>query len=247
MTTKTTSNAIIEQFNRLIESSLASEYKDVLTAFKEQGEFYQQFVNEAQKSTPDLASFWNIPNTLGFQTNTHPVFDCFQGTTSSAGPLPASMAKLFEQCLNTSQKTQESITAFQAALSTLSTIHADIGQQAMHDFLQLKEQSPTPPSNETLCQFWLKAGEAAFKKASQQPNYLEAQQALYLSFSQLKMVQHSFFSQLSQFLGLPSQQTIDELHENLHQLRMQFAEHQEQTASTIHALKQSIDALQKQQ
>ena len=243
MTAKTTSDSIIEQFNRLIESSLATEYKDVLTAFKEQGEFYQQFLNEAHKATPDLASFWDIPNTLGFQTNTH---DWFHGITRSATPLSASWAQLFDSS-SSSQNAQESITAFQAALSALNIIHADIGQQALHEFLQLKEKSPTSPSNEELCQFWLKAGEAAFKEACQQPDYLQAQQALYLAFSQLKIVQHELVSQLSQFLGLPSQQTIDELHENLHQLRMQFAEHREQTASTIHALKQSIDVLQKKQ
>ena len=237
---------MIEQFNRLIDSSLAIEYKDVLTAFKEQGEFYQQFLNEAHKGTPDLTSFWDIPSTLGFQTNTQPAFDWFHGITGSASPLPESLAQLFDPS-NSSQKTQESTIAFQAALSTLNTIHVNIGQQAMHDFLQLKEKSPTPPSNEELCQFWLKAGEAAFKEACQQADYLQAQQALYLAFSQLKTVQQGFFSQLSQFLGLPSQQTVDELHESLHQLRMQFAEHQEQTAATIHTLKQSIDVLQKKQ
>ena len=246
MTAKTTSDSIIEQFNRLIEGSLATEYKEVLTAFKEQGEFYQQFLNEAHKGTPDLTSFWDIPSTLGFQSNAQPAFDWFHGITSSANPLSASLAQLFDSS-NSSQKVQEIITAFQAALSALTTIHANIGQQALHNFLQLKEKSPTSPSNEELCQFWLKAGEAAFKEACQQPDYLQAQQALYLAFSQLKTVQQGVFSQLSQFLGLPSQQTIDDLHENLHQLRMQFAEHQEQTAATIHTLKQSIDVLQKKQ
>ena len=66
MTTK--NDHAFTQFDDLLNSSMPDEYKDLLKKFKRQGDFYQQFVHSNNEQEADLSTFWNLPNTLGFDS-----------------------------------------------------------------------------------------------------------------------------------------------------------------------------------
>jgi len=229
---------VFEQFNSLIESGIPSEYKDVLKNFHEQGGFYNQLIQSINGKN-DLSAFWDLPNTLGFNQTSDQKSDWFRSFFDINGFSNASNGSLAEQFQDAleqfSSQTPSNLKDFQAALSTMSTLHGQISQQAMERFQQLQEKSEAS-STEELCTLWLQAGEETFKDISQSDDYIQAQHSLFSSLSELRETQQQLSEQFTYLLGLPSTDSVKDLQKGLHTLRMEFADYKEQTDAKIDQL-----------
>lgn len=229
---------ILEQFNSLIESDIPNEYKDILKSFYEQGGFYSQLIQSISDKS-DLSAFWDLPNTLGFNQTSDKNSDWFRSFFDINGFSNTSNESMAEQFKNTleqfSSQTPDNLKDFQAALSTMSVLHGQISQQAMERFQQLQEKDQTH-SSEQLCALWLQAGEETFKDISQSDEYIQTQQSLFSSLSELRQTQQQLSEQLTYLLGLPSTDSVKDLQKGLHALRMEFAEYKEQTDAKIDQL-----------
>ncbi|PHS72593.1 MAG: hypothetical protein COB22_04465 [Cycloclasticus sp.] len=249
MTSKTENNAssIFEQFNSLIESNIPDEYKTLLQNFQEQGFFYNQLLQSIQ-GNDNLASFWDLPNTLGFSSTTHSKPNWFQsffdinGFSTSAN---TTVAEQYTAAIHQfSQQAPDHIKTFQSALTKMSALHGELSNDALQRFERLRNEADTD-SNEQLCQLWLKAGEQAFSYISQTDEYVQTQQSLFNALSELSRTQQALSEQFSTLLGLPSHRSITDLQKGLHELRIEFAAYREQTTADIHQLTSTIKKLQK--
>lgn len=250
MTTKTegTSESIFEQFDALIDSNIPDEYKALLKSFKEQGFFFNQFIQTMGDKDADLSAFWNLPNTLGFNNASadgqHDWFRPFFEFGGDSGGFNASLAEQFSSVLNrVTQETQDSLIALQAASAKMNQLHKELSELALANFQDLKKQSDGETNEEQLYQHWLQAGEEAFKQISQSDDYIQVQRELFETLGQLKKRQEEVASQFSNLLGLPSQQSMDDLQKSLHQLRNEFAEYREHTEAKIYELSGVINEL----
>jgi len=233
---------LIERFSALINSSIPNEYKQLLSNFQEQGNFYTQLIQHIANKK-DLSSFWNLPNTLGFADINHENNDWFTSFFDINGYTTQSKCQLKNRVSSSqesfSQQSQQNLKQFQSALHKMSELHAQISQRATEEFSNLND-SNSEQSNETLCQHWLNAGESAFNSISQQPEYIATQRQLFESLGKLQAGTESLYEQLSSTIGLPSIQTQLDLIKALHDLRIEFAEYREQTDEQLHALQQQL-------
>tara|TARA_R110002074_G_scaffold228259_2_gene399972 strand:+ start:177644 stop:178408 length:765 start_codon:yes stop_codon:yes gene_type:complete len=251
MTTKTegTAESIFEQFDNLIDSNIPVEYKELLKSFKEQGFFYQKFIQTMNDKDADLSVFWNLPNTLGFNNTTssdgqREWFRTFFEFNGESGGFNASLADQFSSVLNrVTQETQDTLIGLQSASAKMNLLHKELGELAFEIFQDLQKKSGSETNQDQLCKIWLQAGEKAFKQISQTDDYIQAQHALFDSLSQLKTLQEDTANQLSNVLRLPSQKAIDDLQKGLHQLRTEFAEYRERSEAEIHELSGVINEL----
>ena len=118
----------------------------------------------------------------------------------------------------------------------MNQLHNELSELAFDIFQGLQKNSDAEKNEEQLCKHWLQAGEEAFKQISQTDEYIQAQHALFESLSQLKNLQEELSNRFSNLLGLPSQQSMDDLQKGLHQLRNEFAEYREHAEAKIHGL-----------
>jgi len=244
MTTK--NDHTFTQFDDLLNSTVPDEYKDLLKNFKKQDAFYQQFIQHSNEQQADLSTFWNLPNTLGFESffNQQPQWlQSFFDPNHSSEFSPESLTKQFTHLLlQLPAQAQENIKSIQASLTKLSALYNELSQSAMQRFKVLNDAANNP-STEQLCAHWLEAGESAYRQISQTDEYIETHKTLIESLSALKNTQHTFSEQASELFGLPSRQSIQELKKNAHKLRMEFAEYKEQTDSKLNALAETIRKL----
>ncbi|MDF1828511.1 poly(R)-hydroxyalkanoic acid synthase subunit PhaE [Cycloclasticus pugetii] len=231
------------QFFTLMNSKLPDEYKAVLQKFQEHGDFYQQLINNVNNNETDLSKFWDLPSTLGFNTASNPQTKWLQSFFSLNNFQSSTDTQLIQQFTQAicelPLQAQENLSSIQAALSKLNQLYAKLSQSAMKHFQALKDESPDA-SNEQLCIFWLTAGEKAFSEISQTDDYINAQKKLFESLNNLKNTQHAFSEQAAELFGLPTQQSLEDLQNGLHKLRMEFAEYKAQTDEVINELRQTI-------
>ena len=239
--------SIFEQFNALLSSSIPEEYKDILNNFNNQGDFYNQLI-QSVNNKDELSTFWSIPDTLGFKNNAGNQSDWFQTffningfSTSSKETLSGQLATALSKF---SQRASDNVKIFQLSLSKMSCLHEELSKRAMRRFKQLRKKSDSE-SPEQLCQLWLQAGEETFKEISQTEEYIQTQQSLFDSFSELKKTQFELSKNVAGLMGLPSQQPIEDLQKGLHSLRTEFAEFREQTEASIDQLTKTQKKLQK--
>jgi hypothetical protein len=231
---------LMERFSALINSSIPKEYKQLLSNFQEQGNFYTQLIQNIE-GKKDLSSFWDIPNTLGFAnvkgddwfTN---FFDINGYSTHSKQHIENQFSSFQKEF---SDHSQQNLKQFHSALQKMSELHGQISQRAIEEFNKLNH-SDSAPSNETLCQYWLNAGETAFNSISQQPEYVTAQRQLFESLGKLQIDNESFYEHFSSLVGMPSSQTQVDLTKALHDLRVEFAEYRDRTDEQLHALQQQL-------
>jgi len=74
----TEKNEYATQFQDFINSNVPDEYKEVIQHFQNQGLFYQQLLKKINNDEPGLSDFWNLPQTLGFNTLSDGQLDCLQ-------------------------------------------------------------------------------------------------------------------------------------------------------------------------
>jgi len=234
------------QFDDLLNSTVPDEYKDLLKNFKRQGNFYQQFIQCNNEQEDDLSTFWNLPNTLGFESFANQWPEWLQSSFNLNSSSQFSTESLAEQfphlLLQLTTQAQEHIESIQASLTKLNDLYNELNQSAMQRFKDLND-SASNLSTEQLCAHWLEAGESAYRQISQTNEYIETHKTLIESLSALKNTQHTFSEQASELFGLPSRQSIQELKKNAHKLRMEFAEYKEQTDSKLNALAETIRKL----
>ena len=244
MTTK--NDHTFTQFDDLLNSTVPDEYKDLLKNFKRQGDFFQQFIQCNNKQEDDLSMFWNLPNTLGFESFANQWPEWLQSSFNPNSSSQFSTESLAEQfprlLLQLTNQAQEHTESIQASLAKLNALYNELSQSAMQCFNDLNDATSNP-STEQLCAHWLEAGETTYREFSQTDEYIETHKALIESLSALKNTQHTFFEQASELFGLPSRQSIQELKKNTHKLRMEFAEYKEQTDSKLNALAETIRKL----
>ncbi|PCI20936.1 MAG: hypothetical protein COB62_04110 [Piscirickettsiaceae bacterium] len=230
---------VYSRFSSLIDSDIPEEYKRILKNFAQQGSFYSQLL-QSIKTNSDLSSFWNLPNTLGFDKTAYSTKDSFSALFDVNGFAAQSKNKLeteFASFLNQfSYDSQQELQAFQTALTTMSEFHAQISQTAMSEFNQYKSTGKQH-TDEQLQRYWLRAGETAFKTISQQPQYIGTQATLFESLGKLQATKEQFTEHFSTLLGLPSRHELDELKQALHALRLEFADFREHTEAQLYALK----------
>ena len=234
------------QFNALINGNMPEQYKELLKNVWEQGLFYQQLVQSVNDNEPDLSKFWDLPNTLGFDalSSEQPewlqsIFDINNIKANADIPL----SDQFPHALSDIPlKIQGSFETVQSSLVKMTSLHNELSVLAMERFQTLKGEA-TELSTEQLCENWLKAGEGAFKEISQTDDYIDTQRTLFESLAELKNTQTVIAEQVSSVLGLPSQQTIEDLQTGLHKLRLEFAEYKENTDAAINKLTQTIQRL----
>lgn len=239
----TEKNEYATQFQDFINSNVPDEYKEVIQHFQNQGLFYQQLLEKINNEEPGLSDFWNLPQTLGFNTLSDGQLDWLHLYFSQNPDLENLNSSSLQAFLKTLSdlpgQLQENIRDIQSALQKINHLYATLSKSALEQFEALKNKC-TDPSDEQLCQFWLTAGETAFSEISQTPDYIEAHQQLMKSAHQLKTAQFNFFDTFAHRLGLPSQQTMNDLQKGLHTLRIEFAEYKEQTEAKIDELQQTI-------
>lgn len=244
MTTK--NDHTFTQFDDLLNSTVPDEYKDLLKNFKRQGDFYQQFIQCNNKQEDDLSAFWNLPNTLGFESLANQWPEWLQSSFNLNSSSEFSTESLAEQfphlLLQLTTQAQEHIKSIQASLTKLNDLYNQLNQSAMQRFNDLND-SASNLSTEQLCAHWLEAGEKAYRQINQTNEYIETHKTLIDSLSALKNTQHTFSEQASELFGLPSRQSMQELKKNAHKLRMEFAEYKEQTDSKLNALAEIIRKL----
>jgi len=220
MTTK--NDHTFTQFDDLLNSTVPDEYKDLLKNFKRQGDFFQQFIQCNNKQEDDLSTFWNLPNTLGFESFANQRPEWLQSSFNPNSSSQFSTESLAEQfphlLLQQTTQAQEHIESIQASLTKLSDLYNELSQSAMQHFNDLNDAANNP-STEQLCAHWLEAGESAYRQISQTDEYIETHKTLVESLSALKNIQHTFFEQASELFGLPSRQSMQELKKNAHKLR----------------------------
>ncbi len=234
------------QFNALINGNMPEQYKELLKNVWEQGLFYQQLVQSVNDNEPDLSKFWDLPNTLGFDalSSEQPewlqsIFDINNIKANADIPL----SDQFPHALSDIPlKIQGSFETVQSSLVKMTSLHNELSVLAMERFQTLKGEA-TELSTEQLCDNWLKAGEGAFKEISQTDDYIDTQRTLFESLAELKNTQTVIAEQVSGVLGLPSQQTVEDLQTGLHKLRLEFAEYKENTDAAINKLTQTIQRL----
>lgn len=239
--TKTSPETIFEQFQSTVETMIPEQYKPILTHLNEQGFFYHQFIQSLNNKKTDLSSFWALPNSWGDNgptpEHTNDWFKSFFAlNAASANNEPPSMDTAWSLFNQPTQQTLESLKDLQGAFIEINQLHTELGQLALQRFQQLQQQIDAEPTEDQSCAHWLQAGEETFKKVTQTEPYINAQKRLFEALKQLKTQQHVFGTQLSEQLGFPSQQTINDLKKALHQLRTEFAEHKEHTEAAIHRL-----------
>ena len=234
------------QFNALINGNMPEQYKELLKNVWEQGLFYQQLVQSVNDNEPDLSKFWDLPNTLGFDalSSEQPewlqsIFDINNIKANADIPLSDQFAHALSDI---PLKIQGSFETVQSSLVKMTSLHNELSVLAMERFQTLKGEA-TELSTEQLCENWLKAGEGAFKEISQTDDYIDTQRTLFESLAELKNTQTVIAEQVSSVLGLPSQQTIEDLQTGLHKLRLEFAEYKEDTDTAINKLIQTIQRL----
>lgn len=233
------------QFNDLLSSNMPDEYKALLKNFQEQGTFYQQLIKNVNNDDDNLASFWNLPNTLGFNSSTDEQPEWLKSifTINGLGKnTDETRANPFHAFESAQQVMQNNFNEMQQTTSKMTALHNELSQLAMDRFHDLKGSTDNL-TTEQLCAFWLQAGEEAFKQISQTDDYIETQQALLTSLSEIKGTQHELSEQVSTLFGLPSQQSLQDLQKGLHQLRLEFAEYKEQTDVVIHKLTNKLSKL----
>ncbi|ORU93363.1 MAG: hypothetical protein A6F70_05380 [Cycloclasticus sp. symbiont of Bathymodiolus heckerae] len=244
MTTK--NHDAFEQFNTLIGSNIPEEYKNILKSFQQQGQFYHQFFQNINSNDEGLSSFWDLPNTLGFNMPNHEQPDWIKSIfdiNNVQGDIGSSPEELFSQFVPPmSQQIKDKISNAQADIVNMGTLHSELSELALKRFQTLRNESEDT-SNEQLSAHWLAAGEDAFAEISQRDDYVQAQNKLLETLGDLKSTQHALTEQLSNTWGLPTQQSLQDLQKGLHQLRIEFAEYKEQTGSTIDELKATIRKL----
>jgi predicted nucleotide-binding protein (sugar kinase/HSP70/actin superfamily) len=233
---------LMERFSALINSSIPSEYKQLLNNFQEQGNFYTQLIQHIADKK-DLSSFWDIPNTMGFSNINNKSDDWFTNFFDINDYSTQSKQHIENQFSSFQQKfsdhSQQNLKQFQSALQKMSELHGQISQRAIEEFNQLNH-SNSDQSNEKLCQHWLNAGESAFNSISQQPDYIATQRQLFESLGALQTSNETFYEQFSSLIGLPSTQTQVDLTKALHELRIEFAEYRERTDEQLHTLQQQL-------
>jgi hypothetical protein len=230
------SDDIFNQFNRLIESSVPEEYKDLLKNTQKQGSFFTHFIQSIEENA-DLTSFWSIPETLGFtQTKTGPE-DWFSSFFKINNPaIKTEIPNFTSDAFNLfSTEYLNEATQYQNALRELSEFHQTLNETALEKFETLKS-SLENSSPEVLCQLWLQAGEMAFKEISSEQRYIDAQQKVFESLGKLNTKHTDISEHISNTFGLPKQEDLDALQQGLHDLRTEFAEYREQTEEKIHKL-----------
>ena len=234
------------QFNALINGNMPEQYKELLKNVWEQGLFYQQLVQSVNDNEPDLSKFWDLPNTLGFDalSSEQPewlqsIFDINNIKANADIPLSDQFAHALSDI---PLKIQGSFETVQSSLVKMTSLHNELSVLAMERFQTLKGEA-TELSTEQLCDNWLKAGEGAFKEISQTDDYIDTQRTLFESLAELKNTQTVIAEQVSGVLGLPSQQTVEDLQTGLHKLRLEFAEYKENTDAAINKLTQTIQRL----
>ncbi|MEW4982725.1 MAG: poly(R)-hydroxyalkanoic acid synthase subunit PhaE [Cycloclasticus sp.] len=234
------------QFNALINGNMPEQYKELLKNVWEQGLFYQQLVQSVNDNEPDLSKFWDLPNTLGFDalSSEQPewlqsIFDINNIKANADIPLSDQFAHALSDI---PLKIQGSFETVQSSLVKMTSLHNELSVLAMERFQTLKGEA-TELSTEQLCDNWLKAGEGAFKEISQTDDYIDTQRTLFESLAELKNTQTVIAEQVSGVLGLPSQQTVEDLQTGLHKLRLEFAEYKEDTDAAISKLTQTIQRL----
>lgn len=234
------------QFNALINGNMPEQYKEFLKNVWEQGLFYQQLVQSVNDNEPDLSKFWDLPNTLGFDalSSEQPewlqsIFDINNIKANADIPLSDQFAHALSDI---PLKIQGSFETVQSSLVKMTSLHNELSVLAMERFQTLKGEA-TELSTEQLCDNWLKAGEGAFKEISQTDDYIDTQRTLFESLAELKNTQTVIAEQVSGVLGLPSQQTVEDLQTGLHKLRLEFAEYKEDTDAAINKLTQTIQRL----
>ena len=234
------------QFNALINGNMPEQYKELLKNVWEQGLFYQQLVQSVNDNEPDLSKFWDLPNTLGFDalSSEQPewlqsIFDINNIKANADIPLSDQFAHALSDI---PLKIQGSFETVQSSLVKMTSLHNELSVLAMERFQTLKGEA-TELSTEQLCDNWLKAGEGAFKEISQTDDYIDTQRTLFESLAELKNTQTVIAEQVSGVLGLPSQQTVEDLQTGLHKLRLEFAEYKEDTDAAINKLTQTIQRL----
>ncbi|MBQ0724468.1 MAG: hypothetical protein KBT50_03580 [Cycloclasticus sp.] len=242
---KTSPETIFEQFRSIVENTIPEQYKPLLAHFNEQGLFYQQFIQSLNSKETDLSSFWALPNSWAEKgpttEQTKDWFKCFYTlNAASANNEAPAMDTLWSLFNPSTQQAHDSLKDLHGAFVDINQLHTELGQLALLRFEQLQQQIDAEPTEEHVCKHWLQAGEETFKKVSQTEPYIDAQRRLFEALNQLKTQQQVFGTQLSQQLGLPSQQAIDDLKTALHQLRIEFSNYKEHTEATIHRLDQRL-------
>jgi hypothetical protein len=237
-----TTEDLLAQFQKLIDSSVPDEYKQVLHDFKNQGEFYTQLLQGINTDHEALESFWQLPESFGVSApwlQNNDAFGSFFDINQHAKNSKENLSQQFTETLNRfSQKSQQHMSGFQQSLNEMGVLHNGLNQNALTRFNALREKTKDT-SPDTLCKLWLQAGEEAYKETSQQADYIKTQRTLFESLGALKDTQKGFTDQYVQLMGLPQQQEIDALKSGLHALRLEFAEYKEQTATLIHSLSKS--------
>lgn len=242
---KTSFETIFEQFQSIVDNTIPEQYKPLLAHLNEQGLFYQQFIQSLNNKEADLSSFWALPNSWGDNgpaaEHTNDWFKLFFAlNASSANSEPPSIDTAWSLFNQPTQQTVESLKALQRAFVDINQLHTELGQLALQRFEKLQQAVNGEPTEAQSCKHWLQAGEETFKKVTQTEPYLDAQKRLFEALKQLKTQQQAFATHLNQQLGLPSQQTIDDLKNALHQLRTEFAQYKEHTEATIHRFEQRL-------
>ena len=244
MTEKNTAD-IFNRFEQLFSQSLPDEYKTLAENVQKQAVFFNGFVKSATDKE-DLASFWSLPETFGFgsiaENNNNSIkwpSNLFESSNSSSdGPSLENLASNFSKLV---AQYQAEFMAFQQALIAINSIYQQINSAAFEKFKQ--QQQVSDESNpEKLCQLWLQAGEESFKEQAHQAPYIKAQQQLINTSTTLTNRHKEFSQQTSDLLGLPTQNDINKIHQDLHDLRLSFAEHRDKTEAEIIALKQQLNA-----
>ncbi|MEO1888525.1 MAG: poly(R)-hydroxyalkanoic acid synthase subunit PhaE [Cycloclasticus sp.] len=227
---------VFEQLNKLMGSSMPDEYKEILKNFHEQGVFYQRLIQHTDKHSINDVTFWDLPSTLGFNSSDTSQPDWFTSLNSGQFQEEKNASEQLNDVFKgIAEKTQLAVEKLQNNISDINKLHTELSQLAMAKFNTLQNET-VEKSSEQLCTDWLKAGEEAFNDMSQRDDYIKAQHTLLETLSEFKNTQQTTTEQLSHALGFPSQQTIQDLQKGLQQLRIEFAEYKEQTATTIKKL-----------
>ena len=216
------SDDIFKRFSDLMEGSLPEEYKNILNEFYKQGVFYKQFVQYIQqdnKKGDELPSFWDLSDNFC----SLPLSDFTSFFDNKACHLE--LDSFLEKFKN-----------FQLALQKVNEFHKQVCKNAAENFEQMRLKVGGPLSSDKICQMWLQAGQSGFNNISQQPAYTAAKHDLIESLVQLKASYQKNSNQHAELLGIPSQIEYNELKQNLHQLRMEFAEYREEMTSKIAVL-----------
>jgi len=239
---------LLQNFEQLFSHSLPDEYKLLAKNSQQQADFFKKFI-QSVADKENLTSFWNLSETLGFdqiQSNKNDSLNSFNWLTklfdvSLSDNDRSPIENLAYRFVDMSTQYQTEFIAFQKALAEINTLYQQINSSAFDKFKQ-RQQASDITNPEQLCHFWLEAGEESFKELSSQPSYIAAQQQLFNSLTSLTDQYKEFLQQISSLLGLPTQNDIDELREDIHELRLSFANYRDKTEAEIITLKKQLNS-----